>query len=76
MMTVPERDPIASELKVLSEISVKVPLVGADRSKVKGSSELVVTPKSLLTVFVKAQAALELVSVGQTYSMESEFEPT
>ena len=75
MMTIPERDPKDSELKVISELRLKVPVVGEDRSKVKAASGPVVTPRSLVTVFVRAQAALELVSVGQTYVVEPEFEP-
>jgi hypothetical protein len=47
-----------------------VPVAGVDRSMVKVSSE--VNPKSLLTVFARAQAASGLVSVGQTYVMEAE----
>ena len=73
MMTIPERDSKDSEFKVISELRLKVTVVGADRSKVP--SGLVMTPRSLVTVFVRAQAALELVSVGQTYVVEPEFEP-
>jgi hypothetical protein len=71
-MTAPERDPNDSELKVISERRLKVPVKGADRSMMKVSSGPEVTPMSLLRVFVRAQAELGLVSVGQTYVVGSE----